>query len=114
MRPRAVGQKIGTYINVVNQLLNSYTTNANIVKATSEITRLMQMLDASVVQFADAARLKAVWCGISYLIEWIKEVSIYGLQTAVCSAVCLFWVWELGTHLAEIDWYVDTLFVQQH
>lgn len=113
-RPKKGDDKIGTYVEAVNNLLKSNATNANIAKATSEIGRLSEMRNESAVQFADAVRLKAVRCGNAYPDERIKEVFTDDLPVTIRSGVCMFWGLELKAHLTELVQYADTLLDQQH
>lgn len=50
--------KIGTYVDALNYLLESYGANANIAKATLRIAQFMKLINDSAVQFANAVHLR--------------------------------------------------------
>lgn len=114
VRPEAGGGKIGAYVEAVNPLLKPYATNADIVKATYEISSIQKMPIEPQVEFVDAVRLKPVRCGNTYPDKQIEEAFVDVLPKAICSKVCTFCGCDLGAHLWEFALYADKLIDRQN
>lgn len=107
--PKAGGEQISTYIEAVNYLLKSYTTDANIFKATSEVANLRKARAETSVQFAEVLRDKVVRCGNAYPEERTKRIFIERLLSNIQSAVRMFRAREREDHLSKLAQCADTL-----
>lgn len=67
-------EQIYTYVEAVNFILKSYTTDSNIVTVASKIAALSTALMETSVQFADVLCTKVVRCGDAYPEECTIEV----------------------------------------
>lgn len=57
-RPRVGGDNIGTLVEVINQMVKSCATNADIAMVTSETGRFRKVPNEPAIQFEDAFLLK--------------------------------------------------------
>lgn len=90
--PKASGEQISTYVEVVNYLLKAYPTDANIAEATSEVASLKKAHLKTSVHFANVLPAKVVRGGNAYPKRRTESIFIDGLPTNAQSADRLFWV----------------------
>lgn len=83
--------RLTTYCYVVNYLFKTYGTNNFIAEAEVEILNFKEPFEMFAVQYFQALREKAIWCGMVYNKQILNTIFTEGLHTFNRYSLCTYW-----------------------
>lgn len=99
------GDKLTTYCQVINYLLETFATDNIIAEAESDITSFEKPVGTTGTRHFEILFEKALRCGVVYNEPRLKEIFIESLRSSICYSTRKYWGAHKGAKLHSLARY---------